>query len=71
MPGNEFDLVVLGGGMGGYVAAIRASQLGMRVAVIKKTNSVGLASIGVVYRAKRCFVRRRCTIQLPKVMPSA
>ncbi|HZG70436.1 MAG TPA: dihydrolipoyl dehydrogenase [Chondromyces sp.] len=36
MAANEFDLVVLGGGTGGYVAAIRASQLGMKVAVVEK-----------------------------------
>ncbi|MBC5637157.1 dihydrolipoyl dehydrogenase [Ornithinibacillus sp. BX22] len=33
---EEYDLVVLGGGTGGYVAAIRASQLGMKVAVVEK-----------------------------------
>lgn len=32
---QEFDLVVLGGGTGGYVAAIRAKQLGMNVAVVE------------------------------------
>lgn len=32
---DEYDLVVLGGGTGGYVAAIRASQLGMKVAVVE------------------------------------
>jgi dihydrolipoamide dehydrogenase len=32
----DFDLVVLGAGPGGYVAAIRASQLGMKVAVVEK-----------------------------------
>jgi dihydrolipoamide dehydrogenase len=31
----DFDLVILGGGMGGYPAAIRASQLGMKVALIE------------------------------------
>ncbi len=30
---KQFDLVVIGAGPGGYVAAIRAAQLGMRVAV--------------------------------------
>ena len=29
---EEFDLVILGGGTGGYVAAIRASQLGLKTA---------------------------------------
>lgn len=32
---KEYDLVVLGGGTGGYVAAIRASQLGMNVAIVE------------------------------------
>ncbi|MFC4558754.1 dihydrolipoyl dehydrogenase [Virgibacillus kekensis] len=33
---KDYDLVILGGGTGGYVAAIRASQLGMQVAVVEK-----------------------------------
>lgn len=33
---QEYDLVILGGGTGGYVAAIRASQLGLKTAVIEK-----------------------------------
>lgn len=33
---EEYDLVILGGGTGGYVAAIRASQLGLRTAVVEK-----------------------------------
>ena len=35
------DLVVLGGGPGGYVAAIRAAQLGMKVAIIEKEDRFG------------------------------
>ncbi|GEN33445.1 dihydrolipoyl dehydrogenase [Aneurinibacillus danicus] len=38
---NEYDVVVLGGGTGGYVAAIRASQLGMKVAVVEKDRLGG------------------------------
>ena len=34
MASNLFDLIVLGAGPGGYVAAIRASQLGLNVAVV-------------------------------------
>src|SRR5436190_3729831 len=33
---KEYDVVVLGAGPGGYVAAIRASQLGLKTAVIEK-----------------------------------
>lgn len=33
---KHYDLVVIGGGTGGYVSAIRASQLGLRVAVVEK-----------------------------------
>lgn len=39
---KEFDLIVIGGGPGGYVAAIRASQLGMKVAVVEKDKLGGL-----------------------------
>ncbi|GGA67994.1 dihydrolipoyl dehydrogenase [Ornithinibacillus halotolerans] len=38
---EEYDLVILGGGTGGYVAAIRASQLGMKVAVVEKSDLGG------------------------------
>lgn len=38
---KEYDLVILGGGTGGYVAAIRASQLGMKVAVVEKDRLGG------------------------------
>ncbi len=35
MPSFDFDVAILGGGMGGYPAAIRASQLGMKVALVE------------------------------------
>lgn len=41
MSQQEFDLVVLGGGPGGYVAAIRAAQLGLNVAVIDENERFG------------------------------
>lgn len=34
----KYDLIVIGSGPGGYVAAIRASQLGMTVAVVERAN---------------------------------
>ena len=39
---NEFDLVVIGGGPGGYVAAIRAAQLGMRAAIVEREHLGGI-----------------------------
>lgn len=38
----EYDVVVVGGGPGGYVAAIRASQLGLKTAVIEKAHMGGI-----------------------------
>src|SRR5690625_6461506 len=38
---KNYDLVILGGGTGGYVAAIRASQLGMHVAIVEKAKLGG------------------------------
>src|SRR5882724_3810396 len=36
MSESQFDLIVIGAGPGGYVAAIRAAQLGMRVACVER-----------------------------------
>jgi len=38
---DSFDLVIIGGGPGGYVAALRAAQLGMKVAVVEKRATLG------------------------------
>lgn len=39
---NQYDLVIIGAGPGGYVAAIRASQLGLKVAIIEKDTPGGV-----------------------------
>ena len=39
---TKFDLIVLGGGPGGYVAAIRAAQLGMKTAVVEREHLGGI-----------------------------
>ena len=39
---QAFDVIVIGSGPGGYVAAIRASQLGLRVAVVERENLGGI-----------------------------
>jgi dihydrolipoamide dehydrogenase len=38
---NEYDVVVIGAGTGGYIAAIRAAQLGLKVAVVEKQKALG------------------------------
>ena len=42
MAETSFDIVILGGGPGGYVAAIRAAQLGMKTAVVEREHMGGI-----------------------------
>src|SRR5258708_8663354 len=42
MADNSFDVIVLGGGPGGYVAAIRAAQLGMKTACVEREHLGGI-----------------------------
>jgi dihydrolipoamide dehydrogenase len=44
---TDFDLIVIGAGPGGYVAAIRAAQLGMRVACVEKDVALGGTCLNV------------------------
>ncbi len=41
MASSPFDLVVIGAGPGGYVAAVRAGQLGLRTAVVERDKALG------------------------------
>lgn len=47
MASHEFDLVVIGSGPAGYVGAIRAAQLGMKVAIIEKESTLGGTCLNV------------------------
>lgn len=47
MASQEYDLVVIGAGPGGYVAAIRAAQLGMKTALVEKDNTLGGTCLNV------------------------
>ena len=44
---SQFDLIVIGAGPAGYVAAIRAAQLGMKTALIEKHSSLGGTCLNV------------------------
>src|SRR5258708_15408811 len=43
----SYDLIVIGSGHGGYVCAIRAAQLGMKVAVVEKEKTFGGTCLNV------------------------
>jgi dihydrolipoamide dehydrogenase len=47
MAADAYDLIVIGSGPGGYVAAIRAAQLGMRVACVEKYPTLGGTCLNV------------------------
>jgi len=38
---NQYDVIVIGAGTGGYPAAIRAAQLGLSVAVVERQKALG------------------------------
>jgi dihydrolipoamide dehydrogenase len=44
----NYDVIVIGSGPGGYVAAIKSAQLGMKTAVVERENLGGIASTGAV-----------------------
>ena len=74
---DKFDLVVIGAGPGGYVAAIRAAQLGLKVACVDKSPTLGgtclnigcipskalLDSSELVYLARQRFGRHGIEVQ--------
>jgi dihydrolipoamide dehydrogenase len=47
MPDFDYQLVVIGSGPGGYVAAIRASQLGLKTAIVEKDKTLGGTCLNV------------------------
>ncbi len=47
MAEQNFDLIVIGGGPGGYVAAIRAAQLGLKTACVEKRSTLGGTCLNV------------------------
>lgn len=44
---SKYDVTVIGSGPGGYVAAIRCAQLGMKTAIIEKYNTLGGTCLNV------------------------
>ena len=44
MADNSYDIIIIGSGPGGYIAAIRAAQLGMKTAVVEREHLAGICS---------------------------
>ena len=59
---DQYDLIVLGSGPGGYVAAIRASQLGLKVAIVERENLGGICLNWGASRPRRCSARPKSSI---------
>lgn len=67
---KEYDLVIVGGGTGGYVAAIRASQLGLKTALVEKENLGGTCLHKGCIPSKALYVVRKYTQLLKKAKSS-
>jgi dihydrolipoamide dehydrogenase len=50
----KFDIIIIGSGPGGNVAAIRAAQLGFKAAVVEREHLGGICLNWVVFRQRRC-----------------
>ncbi|MDP7600467.1 MAG: FAD-dependent oxidoreductase, partial [Rhodospirillales bacterium] len=44
---DTYDVTIIGAGPGGYVAAIRAAQLGLKVAIVEKCSTLGGTCLNV------------------------
>ncbi len=59
---NQYDVIVIGAGPGGYVAALRASELGKKTAIIEKENLGGVClNVGCIPSKSLLNKCRNCT----------
>src|SRR5215218_1737664 len=56
MPESKYDMIVIGSGAGGYVAAIRAAQLGMKTAVVEK-DAIGGRCLNIACIPAKAMLR--------------
>ncbi len=62
MSGTDFDIIVVGGGPGGYVAALRAAQLGLSAAVVEAQHLGGIClNWGCIPTKLFCALRKLTT----------
>lgn len=57
---ENYDVIVIGSGPGGYIAAIRAAQLGLKTAVVEREHLAGICSNWGCIPTRRCFARPKC-----------
>jgi pyruvate/2-oxoglutarate dehydrogenase complex dihydrolipoamide dehydrogenase (E3) component len=71
MEQKQHDLVIIGAGPGGYVAAIRAAQLGLNVACVEKEQDLGGTCLRTAaFRAKLCWNRASSSGEQRRISPS-
>ena len=60
---NNFDVIIIGGGPGGYVCAIRAAQLGLKTACIESRGSLGgtCLNIGCIPSKRLINISEECS----------
>jgi pyruvate/2-oxoglutarate dehydrogenase complex dihydrolipoamide dehydrogenase (E3) component len=68
---KTYDLIVIGSGPGGYVAAIRASQLGLKTAIVEGADLGGVCLNWGCIPTRPFFDRPRCSIWRRRPLPSA
>ena len=61
MADATYDMIVIGAGPGGYVAAIRGAQLGLKVCVVEREHLGGICLNWAAYRPRLCSARPRCS----------
>lgn len=65
------DLLVVGGGPGGYVAAIKAAQLGMKVTCVEERGTLGgtCLNVGCIPSKARAALAAGCVLAAPRLAP--
>ena len=62
---QSYDVIIIGSGPGGYIAAIRAAQLGLKTAIVEREHLAGICSNWAASRPRRC-----CAPPRSSTMPS-
>src|SRR5207244_4311273 len=67
---DKFDVVIIGSGPGGYVAAIRAGQLGLKTAIVEKDKELGgtCLNVGCIQSKALLTSANQCIFAKPKTL---